>query len=304
MVRKMKKQILLAVALVASFIFNAQAQILYRVSGNGLESPSYIVGTYHLAPASFADSIPGLKVAIENTTHVCGELDMMDAFKPENATRLMQSQMLPEGVTLSSLLTIEQRARLNALLLEVFGTNLDDEAYAAQVEKMKPAVLSATITLTVYMKEVKSFNPMELLDNYFQMLALQSGKSVKGFETVDFQAEVLYGGSVEKQANDLMCLVDHFDESMKMANRITNAYFSQNLQLLEEVMDAESEIDCSSPEDEDLLINNRNRNWVEMMPAMMAGQPTLFAVGAGHLCGEQGLLKLLEGKGFTVEPVK
>lgn len=300
----MKKQILLAVALVASFIFNAQAQILYRVSGNGLESPSYIVGTYHLAPASFADSIPGLKVAIENTTQVCGELDMMDAFKPENATRLMQSQMLPEGVTLSSLLTIEQRARLNALLLEVFGTNLDDEAYAAQVEKMKPAVLSATITLTVYMKEVKSFNPMELLDNYFQMLALQSGKSVKGFETVDFQAEVLYGGSVEKQANDLMCLVDHFDESMKMANRITNAYFSQNLQLLEEVMDAESEIDCSSPEDEDLLINNRNRNWVEMMPAMMAGQPTLFAVGAGHLCGEQGLLKLLEGKGFTVEPVK
>ena len=182
----MKKQILLAVALVASFIFNAQAQILYRVSGNGLESPSYIVGTYHLAPASFADSIPGLKVAIENTTQVCGELDMMDAFKPENATRLMQSQMLPEGVTLSSLLTIEQRARLNALLLEVFGTNLDDEAYAAQVEKMKPAVLSATITLTVYMKEVKSFNPMELLDNYFQMLALQSGKSVKGFETVDF----------------------------------------------------------------------------------------------------------------------
>lgn len=300
----MKKQILLVVALVASFVINAQAQILYRISGNGLESPSYIVGTYHLAPASFADSIPGLKVAIENTTQVCGELDMMDAFKPENATRLMQSQMLPEGVTLSSLLTPEQRARLNALLLEVLGTNLDDESYAAQVEKMKPAALSATLSLTAYMKEVKSFNPMELLDNYFQMLALQSGKSVIGFETVDFQANVLYGASLEQQVNDLMCLVDHFDESMEMAGRVTSAYFSQNLQLLEEVMEAESEIDCSSSEDEDILINNRNLNWVEVMPNMMAGQPTLFAVGAGHLCGEQGVLKLLEGKGFTIEGVK
>lgn len=300
----MMKQILLTAAFVASFIFNAQAQILYRISGNGLESPSYIVGTYHLAPASFADSIPGLQIAIENTTQVCGEVDMMDAFNPESAARLMQSQMLPEGVSLSSLLTTEQRTRLNALLLEMLGTNLDDETYAAQVEKMKPAVLSATLSLTAYMKESKSFNPMELLDNYFQMLALQTGKSVLGFETVDFQAEVLFGASVEKQADDLMCLVDHFDESMELSNRITNAYFSQNLQLLEEVMEAESEIDCSSSEDEDILINNRNHNWVEMMPVMMAEKPTLFAVGAGHLCGEQGVLKLLEGKGFTIEGVK
>ena len=40
------------------------------------------------------------------------------------------------------------------------------------------------------------------------------------------------------------------------------------------------------------------------MPAMMAEQPTLFAVGAAHLCGEQGVLKLLEKAGYTVEGVK
>ena len=301
----MKKTFLLAATLIVSFAFNAQAQLLYRISGNGLESSSYIVGTYHLAPASFADSIPGMRQAIEQTDQVCGELDMMDAFKPENAARLMQSQMLPEGVTLSSLLTADQLSRLNALLLKVLGTNLEDEAYAAQVEKMKPVALSTTLSLASYMKKTQSFNPMELLDNYFQMLALQSGKSVIGFETVDFQMGVLYGSELPEQVEDLMCLVDHFDEATELVDRITSAYFSQNFQQLESVLEEEMEGTCAAtPEEEAALLDNRNHNWVGMIPDMMSEQPTLFVVGAGHLCGEQGVLKLLEGLGYTVEGVK
>ena len=300
----MRKLLLIATAIIASITYS-QAQILYRISGKSLEKPSYIVGTYHLAPASFADSIPGMKTAIEGTQQVCGELDIMDAFKPENAARLMQSQMLPEGTTLSSLLTAEQLERLNKLLLDVMGSNLNDEAFAAQIDKMTPAALSTTLSLSSYMKKVESFNPMELIDNYFQMLALQNGKAVKGFETVDFQMGVLFGAPLEKQVNDLMCMVDHFEDTEEMVNLITTAYFSQNLTLIEEAMEQESKIDCgTTEEDEDILINNRNRNWVELMPDMMAEQPTLFVVGAGHLCGEKGVLKLLEKAGYTIEGMK
>jgi hypothetical protein len=301
----MRKALFLAAAFIACFAFNTQAQLLYRISGNGLESPSYIVGTYHLAPASFADSIPGMSEAIENTQQVCGELDIMDAFKPENAARLMQSQMLPEGVTLSSLLTAEERTRLNALLLEVLGTNLDDEAYAAQVEHANPVTLSTTLSLAEYIKKTQSFNPMELLDNYFQTLALQNGKSVKGFETVDFQMSVLYGSELPKQVEDLMCLVDHFEEASELVDRITSAYFSQNFQQLEAILEEEMEGPCAaSPEEEANLLDNRNHNWIKIMPEMMAEKPTLFVVGAGHLCGEQGVLKLLQGLGYTVEGMK
>ena len=301
----MRKAFFLAAAFIACLAFNAQAQLLYRISGNGLKSPSYIVGTYHLAPASFADSIPGMNEAIENTQQVCGELDMMDAFKPENAARMMQAQMLPEGVTLSSLLTAEERTRLNAVLLEVIGTNLDDEAYAAQVEHVNPVTLSTTLSLAAYIKKAESFNPMELLDNYFQMLALQNGKSVKGFETVDFQMDVLYGSELPKQVEDLMCLVDHFEESAQLVDRITSAYFSQNFQQLEAILEEEMEGPCAaSPEEEAALLDNRNHNWIKIMPDMMAEKPTLFAVGAGHLCGEQGVLKLLQGLGYTVEGMK
>ena len=301
----MKKILLIAAVLIAGFATNTQAQILYRISGKGLESPSYIVGTYHLAPASFADSIPGMKTAIDGTQQVCGELDLMDAFKPENAARLMKAQMLPEGVTLSSLFTAEQLERLNALLLEVMGTNLKDEAFAAQMEKMSPVALSTTLTLTAYIKQTPSFNPMELIDNYFQTLAMQSGKSIKGFETVDFQMEVLYGAPLEKQANDLICLVDHFDDANEMANLVTTAYFTQNLQQIDEVMEQESEMDCgTTEEEEETLIYNRNRNWVDMMPEMMVEKPTLFVVGAAHLCGEKGVLNLLEKAGYTIEGMK
>lgn len=300
----MRKLLLLATAIIASITYS-QAQILYRISGKSLEKPSYIVGTYHLAPASFADSIPGMKTAIEGTQQVCGELDMMDAFKPENAARLMQSQMLPEGTTLSSLLTAEQLERLNKLLLNVMGSNLNDEAFAAQIDKMTPAALSTTLSLSSYMKKVESFNPMELIDNYFQMLALQNGKAVKGFETVDFQMGVLFGAPLEKQVNDLMCMVDHFKDTEEMVDLITTAYFSQDLTQIEEAMEQESKIDCgTTEEDEDILINNRNRNWVELIPDMMAEQPTLFVVGAGHLCGEKGVLKLLEKAGYTIEGMK
>ena len=251
----MRKILLLAAAIIASVTYS-QAQILYCISGKGLESPSYIVGTYHLAPASFADSIPGMRQAVEQTNQVCGELDMMDAFKPENTAKLLKAQMLPEGTTLSSLLTAEQLERLNALLLDVMGSNLNDETFAAQMDKMTPATLSTTLSLQSYIKRTESFNPMELIDNYFQMLALQSGKAIKGFETVDFQMGILFGESLEKQVNDLMCMVDHFEETDEMVNRITTAYFSQNLKQIEEAMEEESKIECgTTDEDENRLIN-------------------------------------------------
>lgn len=300
----MRKILLLAAVIIASVTYS-QAQILYRISGKGLKSPSYIVGTYHLAPSSFADSIPGMRQAVEQTNQVCGELDMMDAFKPENTAKLLKAQMLPEGTTLSSLLTAEQLERLNALLLDVMGSNLNDETFAAQMDKMTPTALSTTLSLQSYIKRTESFNPMELIDNYFQMLALQNGKAIKGFETVDFQMGILFGESLEKQVNDLMCMVDHFEETDEMVNRITTAYFSQNLKQIEEAMEEESKVECgTTDEDEDRLINNRNSNWLEMMPSMMTEQPTLFVVGAGHLCGEKGVLKLLEKAGYTVEGVK
>ena len=54
----MKKLMIISLALVSMFT-SANAQLLYKISGKDLKSPSYIVGTYHLAPVSFVNAIEG-----------------------------------------------------------------------------------------------------------------------------------------------------------------------------------------------------------------------------------------------------
>ena len=301
----MKKLVLMGLVALMSLMGGVNAQLLYKISGNGLEKPSYIVGTYHLAPGTFADSIPGLKDAFASCKQIYGELDMQDALSDENRDKLEKAQLLPEGTTLSSLLTKEQMDRVNALMRETIGADMTNPILAAQFDKMTPTALSTTLTVFAFIKKSPNFNPMNLLDSHLQLLAQKQGMVIKGLETVDFQVDVLYGGSLEKQVEELMCVVDNFDDVVEMAEFVTAAYFSQDLDQLLDVTNEESEGPCaSSPESNDNLIYNRNANWVKAMPDIMRQAPTFFAVGAAHLCGDKGVLRLLEQAGYKIEGVK
>lgn len=301
----MKKLVLMGLVALMSLMGGVNAQLLYKISGNGLEKPSYIVGTYHLAPGNFADSIPGLKDAFASCKQIYGELDMQDALSDENRDKLEKAQILPEGTTLSSLLTKEQMDRVNALMRETIGADMTNPMLAAQFDKMTPMALSTTLTVFAFIKKSPNFNPMNLLDSHLQLLAQKQGMVIKGLETVDFQVEVLYGSSLEKQVEELMCVVDNFDDVVEMAEFVTAAYFSQDLDQLLDVTNEEGEGPCaSSPESNDNLIYNRNANWVKAMPDIMQQAPTFFAVGAAHLCGDRGVLRLLEQAGYKIEGVK
>jgi hypothetical protein len=54
----------------------------------------------------------------------------------------------------------------------------------------------------------------------------------------------------------------------------------------------------------DLMLYERNRNWVETIKVQSAKEATFYAVGAGHLGGEEGVITLLRKAGFTVKPIK
>ena len=54
---------------------------------------------------------------------------------------------------------------------------------------------------------------------------------------------------------------------------------------------------------ENVLINNRNQNWIPVMSKAMKTGPVFFAVGAGHLAGEQCVINLLKKQGFKLTPV-
>ena len=90
-----------------------QAQLLWKISGNGLQKPSYIIGTYHLAPVSFTDSITGLKAALDASEQVYGEIIMADMTSPENMQKMQAAMMLPDGQTLDKLFTADEMTHRN-----------------------------------------------------------------------------------------------------------------------------------------------------------------------------------------------
>jgi uncharacterized protein YbaP (TraB family) len=63
------------------------------------------------------------------------------------------------------------------------------------------------------------------------------------------------------------------------------------------------EDDAGMEQFKDLLLYRRNKRWIAPMIEWMRKEPTFFAVGAGHLPGEKGVISLLRQAGFTVVPL-
>ena len=158
------KKILSLFALVTVFTISASAQLLYKISGNGLQKPSYIVGTYHLAQSSFVDSIPGMRNAMEVTDQVYGEMDMADMMTPENTKKLQEAMMLPEG-TLQSLLTDDELNRLNALMTDLIGFDLSNPLVAQQMGKFTPQALQTQLSMLLFMKRHNGFDMQDQFDS-------------------------------------------------------------------------------------------------------------------------------------------
>ena len=51
------------------------------------------------------------------------------------------------------------------------------------------------------------------------------------------------------------------------------------------------------------LLETRNSSWIPKISKIVAEKPTFFAVGAGHLGGEKGVIALLRKQGFTVKAI-
>ena len=295
---RMKKT--LALVMLLCIALGAQAQLLWKISGNGLNKPSYIFGTHHVAPLSMKDSIAGITEAMDGTSQVYGELVMEDMMKPEMMMKMQQAMMLPADTTLKSLFTKAQYDSIASVVKEHIGMEL------AMFDKLKPAALNTQLAVVLSAKAVKGFNPQEQLDTWFQTQAKQAGKKIGGLETMESQIDVLYNSqSLKRQAQQLYCSATHIDYGIDMTRRLAEAYLNQDLDKLLDITEEKMGNACdSTPEEEETLIFGRNADWVKRMPDIMAQSPTLFVVGAGHLPGERGVLKLLEKQGYAVEAMK
>lgn len=279
---------------------SANAQLLWKVTGNGLDAPSYIMGTHHLAPFSIMDSIAGLRQAMRETQQVYGELKMSELESPATMQLMQKSMMIDSDTTLTTLFSPEDYATVNKFCKENMMMDL------SMAPKLKPAYLLNNVVVIAYVKHVGKFNPQEQLDTFFQSQASKNGKKVDGLESPEFQFNLLFNGaSLQRQAQLLMCTLHNIDSEVENIKKLTDAYMRQDLRTMLEISEQRKGNQCDPlPGEEDAMIFNRNKAWAEKLPAILKAAPTFVAVGALHLPGEKGLLNLLKKQGYTVEPVK
>lgn len=288
-------------------MLGTHAQLLYRVSGNVLEKPSYIMGTHHLANVGFINRVNGVTDALTNTDQVYGELAWNDMTNPDSVKAMQKAMMLPEGKKLKDILTAEQYSKLNAYLKKAMQTDMSSPQVEAQMGKLTPTAITTQLTLLSFMmKHMGEFDPTNTFDQYFQAQAKKNNEYVGGLETVDFQTKtLLQGASMERQVQLLMCFLDNTAFVEQMNEELINAFYAQDLEALKKAMDTKTNSSCdNTPEEDDRILYSRNADWLKKLPSIMASKPTFFAVGAGHLPGERGILEGLRQLGYTVEGVK
>lgn len=275
------------------------AQLLWKVSGNGLGRPSYIFGTYHMAPSSMIDRIAGIDQAIEACDVVVGEVEKDSLMSSEVQARMAKAMMAPSDSTLDKLLSPQGYAIVEKVFNKYFGTM---GVKLSQMKNLKPSAISTQMQAMQAIKYFPNFNANDLIDVAVQARANDEGRPSIGLESVQEQIDLLFNGPLTEQAQGLLeaCKQDEFFQAQSVA--LADAYMAQDLNKLFAVMTDATKGD--SEEIMEMLIYKRNRNWAQKLNVMMPERAMLVCVGAGHLPGDKGLLHLLRNMGYTVEPAK
>ena len=144
------------------------------------------------------------------------------------------------------------------------------------------------------------------LDMGIQEIGRNRGIESKSLETVDDQLDVIkamYEVPIIEQAEELAKICRDFNDFAFYYMAVVAAYQSQNFNIIRNIFfNSKYGYDEDNPEAE-LLFYKRNRNWMEKITQILPNQRALIVVGVGHFFGEDGLLNMLEEKGYTVEPV-
>lgn len=295
------KKTALIIAILIMAISSANAQLLWRVSGNNAKGDSYLFGTHHMAPASVMDSIKGFTPALASVEEMYGEVEMPEnPQSPEMVQLTMKYASAPADSTLTKVLTAAQLDSLNTLLASYTGGMLN----AKQLDAFKPSMVSTQLAMLQSAKNFPDFNPMQQLDTQIQQRAAAANLPVKGLETMEEQFDILMNAPIMDQVDDLMEAVRNDSKSGEKAKKLADAYMTENLDAISEVLFKDEDMDPDDPMFK-RLFDNRNASWVKkLITDILPSSKVFVAVGVGHLVGDKGLIKALQEAGYTVTPVK
>ncbi|KPV97913.1 TraB family protein [Pseudoalteromonas sp. P1-9] len=261
---------------------------LWQIEKNGVTS--YLVGTVHLGDQQMAGLPSYVKSAIEKTDKLVVEVDLSKVNPIEQQQVMMNYMMLPAGKTLQSELSAKNYKALSSYMAKL---GLGMELF----QQMQPFAVMLQITLMEYQKAgyQDSFGIDKQVMNVAQRLQIP----IMQLETLEQQMGMFKGFSKHnnKMIEDGLKELADMD---KYFNRLIGNWKRGNDSALENYYRETFTGDSYSALTEKVLLTDRNNNWVDQLKAPLTKQPHFIAVGALHLYGPQGLLKLLEKEGFKL----
>ena len=261
--------------------------LLWQISGNGLQKPSYLFGTFHLMCKDDVQFSEQLKTAVGNSATVYMELDMDD---PALMLSGMMMMTMKGGKKLTDFYSQEEYRKIEIFFKDSLSAPL------SFLQTMKPFMLVAL--LYPKMMPCKTVSGVE---EELMKLAKAQKKEIKGLETMELQAAVFDSIPYEEQAKDLLKSIDSMELNRKNFDTMMRVYKSQRLSAIEALFN-KSELGMQTHED--ILLTKRNLNWVEQLGPVLKKENVFIAVGAGHLVGKNGLITLLRKKGYKVVPLQ
>jgi len=266
--------------------------LLWRIDGNGLTTPSYLYGTIHLINADDFYLPSGTLAAIDNTQKMVFEIDMNEMSDMGAMMGLMNKAFMNDNMTLKDLISEEDYKMVDDHFSEL-GLPL------MMLERMKPMFLTVFASgdmdpAGLQSGSMKSYE-MEFLD-----IAKSSNKLVAGLETIEFQMSVFDSIPYKVQAEMLVETIKGGDTESSEFDIMIQMYKDQKINDMVSMITDEDE---QLSDYEDILLNKRNEAWISGMKTMMTEMPIFFAVGAGHLAGQRGVINLLRKEGYKLTPL-
>lgn len=288
--KKLSTVLIASVMIIISFAQNNKTDntLLWKVSGKDIRQPSYLFGTLHLLCQDKILWSDAMEQAFNTTKQLYLELPMADAdFQQE----MMQSIILTDGRQLKDFFLENDYQKLTAYMKDSMQMDI------AQFAPMKPFGLMSLFM----MKAVNCNGQMRVAyETMLMSKAAEKTFEIKGLETLSTQISVFDNLPKDSMAAMVMTYINNTNKTTDDYKRMLNTYLAQDINAIYKEFSSSPDMLYLKP----ALLDNRNKDWANKIPAIAQEKPTFFAFGAAHLGGEEGVISLLRKQGYRVEAVK
>lgn len=265
---------------------------IWQVDREGME-PSYVFGTFHISDPRVLDLPAAAEDAFVSAEIAAFEYDYgpdAEAFEAD-----VEMVKLPEGTTLRSIVGNATFGKLQFIM---------ESRDLRPRNDLKPWVFWDYLggsRAGFYTSDDESVRNRPVLDDWLQTRARDEGKTVVGLETQEEGFRKYDTIPMPIQVALLETTVEHY-HSRRSGAPMVQSYVDGDMAMLHAYW--LENLSWYEPEAAETLnfriLTNRNHIMVERMLPLMEEGSTFVAVGAAHVSGEEGILRLLEQQGFTI----